>query len=103
MNATTQAEATVAPARLAKPARLKRLFRRETKAALGLGVLSGFLYYMLYLFAGDIRHLAELTNQGHKAYFLVPIAIAFVFSVVHGLFTDRFWEAIGLKAKRQEK
>lgn len=103
MNETTHAEAKVAPARLAKPARLKRLFRRETKVALGLGLLSGFLYYMLYLFAGDIRHLAEMTNQGQRSYFLVPIVIAFIFSVVHGLFTDRFWEAMGLKAKRQEK
>ncbi len=97
------AEPLEAPARLARPARFRLHFRRETKAALGFGVLSGCLYYLLYLFAGDIRQLAELTNQGHKAYFLVPIAIAFLFSVVHGLFTDRFWEAMGLRAKRQGK
>lgn len=100
MNAMAHAETQTTLAPAARPARFRLVIRPETKAAIGLGVLSGILYFMLYIFGDDIRRLAELTTQGHRAYFLVPIAIAFVFSLVHGLFTDRFWEAVGLKAKR---
>ncbi|WP_139134860.1 hypothetical protein [Magnetovibrio blakemorei] len=81
---------------------LRNLFklRTHTKATLGMGLLSMILYYGLYTFNADIRHIAEMTNQGDKTYFLLPIAIAFLFSVVHGIFTDKFWEALGLRAKR---
>lgn len=81
---------------------LRSLFmlRPKAKAAIGYGLLSMVLYYALYLFNGDIRHAAEMTNAGDKTYFLLPIGLAFVFSLVHGLFTDRFWEALGVKAKR---
>ncbi|MCC2111672.1 MAG: hypothetical protein KDJ16_06535 [Hyphomicrobiales bacterium] len=76
------------------------MLRAKTKAALAYGVFSGLLYYLLYHYSAEIRGIAEATNAGDKSYFLLPIAIAFVFSVVHGLFTDRFWQAMGLKAKR---
>jgi hypothetical protein len=82
--------------------RLRNVFmlRSQTKAAIGFGILSMALYFGLYMFNADIRHAAEMTNQGDKTLFLLPIGIAFVFSIVHGIFTDRFWEALGLKAKR---
>ena len=76
------------------------MLRPKAKAAIGYGALSVGLYFGLYTFNADIRHIAEMTNQGDKTYFLLPIGIAFLFSVVHGLFTDRFWDALGLKAKR---
>jgi len=87
------------------PKRARRLrnllmLRPKAKAAIAYGALSAGLYFGLYTFNDDIRHIAEMTNQGDKTYFLLPIGIAFLFSVVHGLFTDRFWEALGLKAKR---
>jgi len=76
------------------------MLRPKAKAAVAYGILSMALYFSLYTFNADILHFAELTNQGDKTFFWLPIVIAFVFSVVHGLFTDRFWEALGLKAKR---
>ena len=76
------------------------VMRKRTQAAILYGLLSAALYFMLYTYSGDIRHIAEMTNQGDKTFFLLPIAIAFVFSFAHGVFTDRFWEAMGLKAKR---
>jgi len=76
------------------------MLRPKAKAAIGYGALSMVLYFGLYTFNADIRHIAEMTNQGDKTYFMLPIGIAFLFSVVHGLFTDRFWDALGLKAKR---
>ena len=99
MNVTALSEAPAAPAPAAQRARFRLLYRRETRAAFGFGILSGILYFLLYQFGNDLRQLAELTRQGDKIYFLVPIAIAFAFSLVHGKFTSRFWEAVGLRAK----
>lgn len=81
---------------------LRNMFMLRPKAwsAISFGLFSAVLYYGLYYFNGDIRHYAEMTNQGDKTYFLLPIGIAFIFSIVHGIFTDRFWEALGVKAKR---
>lgn len=81
---------------------LRNLFvlRTKIKITIAMGMLSAVLYFGLYHFNSDIRHIAEMTNQGDKTYFLLPIGLAFVFSFVHGIFTDRFWEALGVKAKR---
>ena len=78
--------------------RLPRFSRTATIAML-LGALSVVLYVLLYRYSGEIRYLAMEANRGHHGFFLTPIVIAFVFSIVHGLFTDRFWEAVGLRAK----
>ncbi len=72
---------------------------KEGWTAILLGIVSAGLYFLLYRYSGDIRHWAEMTNHGDKVFFLAPIGIAFIFSTVHGLFTDRFWSAVGLKAK----
>jgi hypothetical protein len=62
------------------------------------GVLSAALYFLLYLFAHDIT---ELSKQG-QWYFIVPVGIAFVFSIVHGNFTGYFWDLMGFKAKTKK-
>lgn len=63
-----------------------------------LGLVSATLYTLLYLYGDSLRHTAELTYQGDKQLFFIPIIIAFLFSFVHGAFTGHFWEALGLKA-----
>jgi hypothetical protein len=63
------------------------------------GVLSIALYFSLYLFADPIL---ELSRQG-RWYFIVPIVIAFLFSVIHGNFTGQFWDLFGVKAKQAKK
>jgi hypothetical protein len=83
--------------------RLRRtavMVRARTKATFAWGALSVMLYLLLYIFSGDIRHVAEMTNQGDRTLFLLPVGIALLFSVVHGLFTDHFWKSVGLTAKR---
>ena len=60
--------------------------------ALGLAAL--VLYWLLFSYEGAILNVSA---RGHW-YFLVPIAIAFLFSFVHGAFTSRFWDALGIKA-----
>lgn len=63
------------------------------------GAISLALYVCLYLFADSIL---EMSKQG-RWYFILPIAIAFVFSLVHGNFTGQFWDLFGIKAKAVKK
>ncbi len=67
---------------------------------MALGLLSLVLYIQLFHFDAELREITLATNQGHKSYFLVPIGIAFLFSLVHGAFTDRFWDVLGVKARK---
>lgn len=63
------------------------------------GVASTALYFLLYLFANPI---IAMSRQGHW-YFVLPIAIAFTFSLIHGNFTGQFWDLFGIKAKTSNK
>lgn len=73
---------------------------RALVVTLVLGAASLVLYTLLFVFADRLTELAHLTTQGHKAYALVPLAIAMVFSFVHGAFTGHFWDLLGLRAKK---
>ncbi|MBF0256286.1 MAG: hypothetical protein HQL47_07465 [Gammaproteobacteria bacterium] len=72
---------------------------RALKKTLIYALLSGGLYYLLYHFEASIL---ELSKQG-RWYFIVPLTIAFVFSIVHGNFTGQFWELFGIRAKTTKK
>jgi hypothetical protein len=63
-----------------------------------LGVCSAGLYFLLWLLAEPIM---EYSRQG-RWYFLIPVAIAFLFSLVHGAFTGYFWDVLGVKAKAKK-
>jgi hypothetical protein len=76
------------------------VLRKRVQAAVLFGLMSAALYALLYYFNTDIKHIGEGVNQGDKTLFLLPIVLAFIFSLVHGIFTDRFWQAVGLKAKQ---
>jgi hypothetical protein len=60
------------------------------------GLVAALLYALLYLFE---HAFLDLASRGGW-YFLVPVGIAFLFSFVHGAFTARFWDVLGVKAKR---
>jgi len=64
--------------------------------AIVCGAASLALYALLFLYADETVELARRTREGEKIWFLVPIVIAFAFSLVHGAFTGAFWDAIGL-------
>ena len=64
-----------------------------------LGLLSAGLYGALLLNGATLNAYAEASRHGDRVYFLIPIGIAFVFSLVHGAFTGQFWDVIGLKPK----
>jgi hypothetical protein len=76
---------------------------REPKRALAhtllYGAVSVLLYYLLYRYDALIL---EYSKQGGW-FFIIPITIAFAFSVVHGNFTGRFWDLFGVKAKTTKK
>ena len=74
---------------------------RALVLTLSLGLASVGLYILLFVFSDKLPELAAITRQGeHKIYALVPIAIALVFSFVHGAFTGHFWDLLGLRAKK---
>jgi len=62
-------------------------------------LLWGLFVVALYtgLYVGEAQ-LIQLTAQG-KWTFIVPIAIAFLFSFAHGNFTGQFWNILGIKPK----
>jgi hypothetical protein len=64
-----------------------------------LGAASVVLYVILYLYATETEVFAARARAGEKWLAVVPIAVALVFSFVHGAFTGQFWDALGLKAK----
>ncbi len=63
------------------------------------GVISICLYILLYVFEKDILVLSKEGGWN----FIIPMVIAFVFSIVHGNFTGRFWDMFGIKAKTTKK
>lgn len=69
--------------------------KQITRAAV-YGGAAVFFYFLLYLYEAS---LLEWAGRG-RWYFLVPVAVAFVFSFVHGNFTARFWDLVGVRAKR---
>jgi hypothetical protein len=77
--------------------------KRDLARAILYGIATVALYVLLYLYADETVELARRTHDGEKVWFLVPIAIAFVFSYVHGAFTGAFWAAIGLKPAQKKK
>lgn len=69
--------------------------KAQTMRTLALGGFSLVLYVLLFMNETDVLELSMTPGWG----FLVPIAIAFLFSFVHGAFTGGFWDMLGLKAK----
>jgi hypothetical protein len=67
------------------------------------GFASVALYALLFTYADETVELARRTREGETILFLVPIVVAFVFSVVHGGFTGNFWAAVGLRPAARKK
>ena len=79
----------------------KRFLSRALVSTVIMGGISAALYFLLYLYSGVLAELASETRHGNKIYALVPLAVALLFSFVHGAFTGRFWDLLGLRAKKQ--
>ena len=77
----------------------RRISWRSLVAVLGLGLASSSLYLLLFEFADTLTALSVESRAGASYYAIVPIIIALVFSAVHGAFTARFWDLLGLRAR----
>lgn len=66
-----------------------------------LGAASVLLYVLLFRYSDSLTAIAQAARHGEKLYATVPIAIALVFSLVHGTFTARFWDSLGLRPRNQ--
>ena len=75
-------------------------FHHKYSVLLILAALSIVLYAGLYYFSGDIVAMAKSTYTGSKGMFFVPILLALIFSIIHGAFTSKFWDVLGVKAKQ---
>ena len=68
---------------------------KDRTIAMLFGVGTVVLYALLFLKESLIL---DLSSRG-GFYFIVPLLIAFLFSFVHGTFTDSFWRALGIRSK----
>ncbi len=64
-----------------------------------MGVISILLYAALLLKQDVINKY--FANGG--IYALLPIATAFIFSIVHGSFTGNFWTVLGIEASKKRR
>lgn len=70
---------------------------RAAVAAAAYGVPSAGLYGLLFW---DEALIVELCSTPGLTGALFPVAVALVFSFVHGAFTGKFWDAFGVKPRR---
>lgn len=64
-----------------------------------MGIVSVALYGLLLSNQGVIN--GYMVRGGLYAF--LPIAVAFIFSMVHGSFTGKFWTVLGIEAAKKKK
>lgn len=69
---------------------------KKVVKTLALGVLTLVLYAGLFLMEDLVLGLSTLGGW----FGLIPVAIAFVFSLAHGAFTGYVWDLLGVRAKK---
>jgi len=74
---------------------------KPRKKPIGLAILFGIVSIVLYavLLARQDMLNVHFVKGGMSAF--LPIATAFVFSYVHGNFTDHFWTILGIEASKK--
>ncbi|MBI3393008.1 MAG: hypothetical protein HY039_07450 [Nitrospirae bacterium] len=70
--------------------------RTELWKAAVFGIVSVLLYFVLFEFEGEIL---DVSIRG-RWLSIVPVSIAFAFSLVHGAFTANFWRALGIRGNK---
>lgn len=68
-------------------------------AAIIMGIISLALYWVLLT---EQEVVNEYFTKG-GVYAFLPIAAAFLFSLVHGNFTGNFWTLLGIEASKKKK
>lgn len=73
--------------------------RRPFNKFFVFGILTFILYYLLIAYQ---ELFIKFCSKG-KWYALFPIITAFIFSFVHGNFTDAFWSVLGVEPKKRRE
>lgn len=75
-------------------------FGKSTKKPVGRMILYGAVSVALY--AAVLTHQGIITTYFTRGalYATLPIATAFLFSFVHGGFTNYFWSVLGIEARK---
>ncbi|MDI6715387.1 MAG: hypothetical protein QME63_00360 [Actinomycetota bacterium] len=74
-----------------------RIKKKPYLKALLFGITSAGLYWVVF------THEAFVKNHWGKGgiYAVLPIATAFLFSFIHGSFTNHFYSVLGIEAKKK--
>jgi len=69
------------------------------KKTILFGLLSAGMYTALFSHSMEVATLCALGGP----YAICPIAIVFLFSLVHGTFASNVWSSLGIKARTTKK
>jgi hypothetical protein len=73
------------------------------KKPIGKMIITGIVSIALYGFLlSNQGFINDYVSRG-GIYALFPIAVAFLFSIVHGTFTGKFWSVLGIEAAKKKK
>ncbi len=73
------------------------------KKPLGTMILTGIASIALYGVLLSNQDLANDYMSRGGLFAVIPIAVAFLFSIVHGSFTGKFWTVLGIEAAKKKK
>lgn len=73
------------------------------KKPFGKMVVMGLASVGLYALLLTNQDFLNNTFGRGGLYAVLPIAVAFVFSIIHGSFTGSFWSVMGIEAARKQK
>lgn len=73
------------------------------KKPLGKMIITGIVSVALYGILLSNQDLANDYVSRGGLFALLPIAVAFLFSIVHGSFTGKFWTVMGIEAAKKKK
>ena len=75
----------------------------QKKKPYGGLILTGIMSVILYV--GLLMNQETINGNFAKGglYAFLPIATAFLFSIVHGTFTGHFWTVVGVEAAKKKK
>jgi F0F1-type ATP synthase assembly protein I len=73
------------------------------KKPVGKLLVTGIVSIILYAALLTNQDLINSTFGKGGMYAFLPIAMAFVFSFVHGSFTGNFWTVLGIEAAKKKK
>ncbi len=73
------------------------------KKPIGKMIAYGLGSVVLYTLLLTNQDLINQTFTRGGLYALLPIATAFIFSIVHGNFTGNFWTVLGVEARKKRE